>query len=235
MTVSSKKVSLERNDYLKSVIFVFCINIIFPYGTGYWEWRKGKMLFFTSLFVSNLLSKIENSRGWDQLREKHWNIDITVYKILRGASGNMPYDAGSSSWCPATTSRAGCGGGRREVQEGGTRYLRLVHIAVWPKPAQHCQTNSLQLKIKKQTNKKHPENRHADGRLPTYLWGHRCLSGGHGISLAPPAERRWDPLLRRQWKRASGSPEIHPRKQHIQGESCCCQDSLNEHGDTGEN
>ena len=69
MTVSSKKVSLERNDYLKSVIFVFCINIIFPYGTEYWEWRKGKMLFFTSLFVSNLLSKIENSRGWDQLRE----------------------------------------------------------------------------------------------------------------------------------------------------------------------
>ena len=69
MTVSSKKVSLERNDYLKSVIFVFCINIIFPYGTEYWECRKGKMLFFTSLCLSNLLSKIENSRGWDQLRE----------------------------------------------------------------------------------------------------------------------------------------------------------------------
>jgi len=68
--VYSKEVSLERNDYLKFLVFVFCINIISPYGMEYWEWRKGKkMLSFTSLFVSNLLSKIENSRGWDELRE----------------------------------------------------------------------------------------------------------------------------------------------------------------------
>lgn len=77
------------------------------------------------------------------------------------------------------------------------------------------------------------ENRHVDMRLPTCLWGHRCLSGGHGNSPAPPAVWRWDPPLCHQWRWASGSPEIHSGDLHIQGQSCC-QDSLNEHGDTQE-
>lgn len=64
---------------------------------------------------------------------------------------------------------------------------------------------------------------------PTCLWGHRCLSGGHGNSPAPPAVLRWDPPLCHQWRWASSSLEIHPGDLHNQDQSCC-QDSLNEHG-----
>ena len=39
-------------------------------------------------------------------------------------------------------------GGGKELQEGGTDvYLRLIHVDVWQKPAQHCKAIILQLKV----------------------------------------------------------------------------------------
>ena len=40
----------------------------------------------------------------------------------------------------------GCG---REVEEGIYVYLWLIHVDVWQKPIQHCNTIILQLKIKR--------------------------------------------------------------------------------------
>ena len=39
------------------------------------------------------------------------------------------------------------------VREGTCIYLRLIHVAVWQKPAQFCKATSLRLKIKKKKNK----------------------------------------------------------------------------------
>ena len=124
---------------------------------------------------------------------------------------------------PRGRDAAGEGGG----PAGGTRVLTAGHTAAWRRPAQHCRTNTLQVKSQQETAR----TRRADGRPPTYLWGRRCLSGGHGNSLAPPAGRRWDPPLRRRWKWASGSPETRPRRLRTQDASRCRQDSLDEHGD----
>ena len=47
----------------------------------------------------------------------------------------------------------GCG---REVEEGIYVYLWLIHVDVWQKPIQHCNTIILQLKTKKKKKKNSP-------------------------------------------------------------------------------
>ena len=38
-------------------------------------------------------------------------------------------------------------GGREVQEEGMFVYLQLIHVVVWPKPAQHCKAITTQLKI----------------------------------------------------------------------------------------
>ena len=63
-------------------------------------------------------------------------------------SGNLLYDAGSSTLglCGNLEGWGGVGwgGGREETSV----YLRLICVVVWQKPTQHCKTIILQLKIK---------------------------------------------------------------------------------------
>ena len=87
-------------------------------------------------------------RAWDDLREQHWNIHITICKI---ASGSLMCEAGSPK--PALCDNLeGWGGLGRAVeglvQEGGDTYvcLQLIHVDVWQKRSQYCQAIILQLK-----------------------------------------------------------------------------------------
>ena len=63
-------------------------------------------------------------RGWDELREWHWNIYITICKI---ASGKLLYNKGSSTGCSVTTYRVGWGG----WWEGGSRGKGRMHAYGW--------------------------------------------------------------------------------------------------------
>ena len=49
--------------------------------------------------------------------------------------------------------RDAVGEGGRSKREGHNTHSWFTLLVVWPKLTQHCQTNTLQLKIKKQTNK----------------------------------------------------------------------------------
>ena len=70
--------------------------------------------------VKNRLWTQWKRRGWDDLREQHWNIHITMCKA---ASGSLMYDAGHPKrvLCDSLKGWAGEGGGRG-VQDGGDTY-----------------------------------------------------------------------------------------------------------------
>ena len=87
-------------------------------------------------------------RGWDDLREQHWNMYITICEI----DHQSKFDA----WNRALKTGAlgqprGMGwGGRRE--EGGALgwgthvHPWLIHVSVWQKPPQYYKAVSLQIK-----------------------------------------------------------------------------------------
>ena len=71
--------------------------------------------------------------GWDDLREQHWNMYITICKT-DGPVPSWMHEAGHPSWCSGTTQRDGEGGGKG-VQDGGTHvHTWLIHVDVWQKP-----------------------------------------------------------------------------------------------------
>jgi len=86
-------------------------------------------------------------RGWEDLREQHWNIYIIICEIDRQSR----FDA----WDKALRSGAlgwpwGIGWGKR--WEGGSGWGTHVHpwlinVNVWQKPPQYCKVISLQLKL----------------------------------------------------------------------------------------
>ena len=85
-------------------------------------------------------------RGWDDLREQHWNMYIIICKIDRQSrfdAWDRVLRAGGLGW------PWGMGwGGRWEGRSGwGTQvYPWLIHLDVWQKPPQYCKVISLQLK-----------------------------------------------------------------------------------------
>ena len=89
-------------------------------------------------------------RGWwDDLREQHWNMFITICEIdhqpkLHAWSRTLKASALGQPW------GIGWGGRWKEDSEWGT-YVHpwLIHVNVWQKSLQCCKVISLQLKEKK--------------------------------------------------------------------------------------
>ena len=63
--------------------------------------------------------------------------------------------------------------GGRFMREGIYAYLRLIHVAVWQKPTQHCKAIILQLKI----------NKFLKLSLCHYLSNHKDFGFGFGVPL----------------------------------------------------
>ena len=84
-------------------------------------------------------------RMWGELREQHWNVYITMCKIV---SGKLLHNTGNSTQCLWQPRVIGWGWvGGREYQEGEMyAYLRVIHIVVWQKQIGHCKAIILQLK-----------------------------------------------------------------------------------------
>ena len=67
----------------------------------------------------------------------------TLPYVRQLASGNLLYDAGSSTSCSVTTWRGGMGWevGGRFKKEGTYVYPWVIHGDVWQKPTKHCKAN----------------------------------------------------------------------------------------------
>ena len=85
-------------------------------------------------------------RGWDELREQHWNIHITMCKVASQRKSVVWHKElkPGALWQP----EVGWGGGGK----GPYVYLRLIHVDVWQKPTQYCKLIILQLKINNYKN-----------------------------------------------------------------------------------
>ena len=85
-------------------------------------------------------------RGWDDLREWHWNMYISICETdhqSRFDAWDRVLKAGALRW------PWGMGwGGREEVGSGWGTHVHpwLIHVKVWQKPLQYCKVISLQLK-----------------------------------------------------------------------------------------
>ena len=121
-------------------------------------------------------------RGWDDLREQHWNMYITICEI----DHQSKFDA----WNRALKASAlgqprGVGwGGRREWGLGRGTHVHpwLIHVNVWQKPPpQYCKVISLQLKKK---------NKWED--LFSHLQLLLCWVQSHNIYRL---QRTWQPTL----------------------------------------
>ena len=88
-------------------------------------------------------------RGWDDWREQHWNMYITICET----DDQSKFDAWNGALKAGALGqprRMGWGE-RREGSSGWQTHLhpRLIHVSVWQKPLQCCKVISLQLKLKK--------------------------------------------------------------------------------------
>ena len=86
------------------------------------------------------------SRGWDDLREQHWNMHTTIREIDDQSKFNalnrvLKAGALGQPW------GMGWGGRQGGFQDGGTHIQPLlIHVKVRQKPLQYCKVISLQLK-----------------------------------------------------------------------------------------
>ena len=89
--------------------------------------------------------------GTERAAGKHTHTAPYVKQI---ADGKWLHSAGSSAAYSLTAwGGDGLGVGGRFNREGTYAYLRLILVVVWQKPAQHCETIILQLKIEKKKEK----------------------------------------------------------------------------------
>ena len=84
---------------------------------------------------------------WEELREQHWNICITICKQI--ACGKLLYSTGL---CDDREGWDGAQVGGSFKTEGVYVYLWLIYVVVWQKPTQHCKAITLQLKLKKNSS-----------------------------------------------------------------------------------
>ena len=87
-------------------------------------------------------------RGWDDLREQHWNMYNTVYNIKQMDSASSMHEAGHPKLVLGDNPE-GWGGrvGGAWLRMGGTHvYPWPIHVAIWQKPSQYCKEIILQLK-----------------------------------------------------------------------------------------
>ena len=89
-------------------------------------------------------------RGWDDLREQHWNMYIIKYETDRHSRFNAWNKCSGLVRWDDPEEWDGEGGGRR-VQDG--EHMK-IHVNVWQKPLQYCKVIILQLiKINEKINK----------------------------------------------------------------------------------
>ena len=99
---------------------------------------------------THVKSRLLDSVGeWDDLREQHWNMYITICEI----DDRSKFDAWNRALKASTLGQPrGMGwGGRLERISGQGTHVHpwLIHVNVWQKPPQYCKVISLQLKKKK--------------------------------------------------------------------------------------
>ena len=84
-------------------------------------------------------------QGWDDLREQHWNMYISICEI----DDQSKFDAWSRALRAGALGQPrgmGWGGKWKGVQDEGTHvHPWLVHVNVWQKPPQYCKVTSLKL------------------------------------------------------------------------------------------
>ena len=136
---------------------------IWRYVYTYREWHKSLVhldlicRFFTQTFKKKQQKRHRckeqtfglcgRRRGWDDLREQHWNMYITICEIDRQSR--------SDAWDRALRASAlgwSWGmrwGGKLEGVSGWGTHVHpwLSHVNVWQKPLQYCKVISLQLKL----------------------------------------------------------------------------------------
>ena len=91
---------------------------------------------------------LSGRRGWDNLREKNWNIHIVIRKIDNQWEFDVWHRA--QSWCSVTTwrDRVGREVGEEFKKEGSHVRLWPIPVYVWQKPSQDCKVIIHQLKKK---------------------------------------------------------------------------------------
>ena len=111
-------------------------------------WEQRLTLYFSFFFLTFYLCKEQTfglcgrRRGWDDLREYHWNMYITICetdrqsrfsawdRVLRAGALGWPWGMwwGRGSWW------------------GTHVHPWLIHVNVWQKPLQYCKVINFQLK-----------------------------------------------------------------------------------------
>jgi len=87
-------------------------------------------------------------RGWDDLREEHWNMYITIYKTDDQCKFNTWSRALKAGGAVGQPREIEWGGPWEGVHDEGTHvHLWLIHDYVWQKPSQYCKAIILQLKL----------------------------------------------------------------------------------------
>ena len=82
-------------------------------------------------------------RGWDAVREQHWNKILS--RVKQATSPDWMHETSVQGWCTGKTQRDGM---------GNTCKSMLFHVNIWQKPLQYCKAISLQLiKINEKQNK----------------------------------------------------------------------------------
>ena len=81
-------------------------------------------------------------RGWDDLREQHCNMYITICET----DDQPKFDASNRALkAGALGQPRGMGWGRRVQDRGTYAHPWLIHVSVWPEPPQYGKVITLQL------------------------------------------------------------------------------------------
>ena len=84
--------------------------------------------------------------GWDDLREQHWNMYITMCETDCQSKFNA-WNRALKASAPGQPKGMGWGGRWERCSGWGTHvHPWLIHVNVWLKPPQYCKVINLQLK-----------------------------------------------------------------------------------------